>query len=86
MGITYNHHHHHHSSIHSLLLVFFELFDQDKDGYLSEHELTAAVKMLVELKRNNVKETESEETIIDAILTEHKEKLQVRFVKYQVLS
>ncbi|XP_019848743.1 PREDICTED: ubiquitin carboxyl-terminal hydrolase 32-like isoform X2 [Amphimedon queenslandica] len=59
------------------LLVFFELFDEDKDGYLNEYELTAALQMLAELKRNNtVKETENEETIIDTILTEHQEKLQ----------
>ena len=67
-----------------LFKVFFELFDQDKDGYLNEYELTAALKMLVELKTSNsvsAKETENEETIIDAILTEHQEKLQVHFVK-----
>ena len=80
------------SSSHSLLSlppssllsfsVCFELFDEDKDGYLSKAELLTAIKLLLELKRSNSKEREGEDdtATIDTILTEHDDKLQVMII------
>ena len=64
------------------LSVCFELFDEDKDGYLSKVELLTAIKLLLELKRSNSKEREGEDdtAAIDTILTEHDDKLQVMII------
>ena len=64
------------------LSVCFELFDEDKDGYLSKAELLTTIKVLLELKRSNSKEREGEDdtATIDTILTEHDDKLQVMII------
>ena len=64
------------------LSVCFELFDEDKDGYLSKAELLTTIKLLLELKRSNSKEREGEDdtATIDTILTEHDDKLQVMII------
>ena len=64
------------------LSVCFELFDEDKDGYLSKAELLTAIKLLLVLKRSNSKEREGEDdtATIDTILTEHDDKLQVMII------
>ena len=70
------------SSLSLSLSVCFELFDEDKDGYLSKAELLTTIKVLLELKRSNSKEREGEDdtATIDTILTEHDDKLQVMII------